>query len=253
MRPDTDNSRAHRFADFTHASYARLLALARGKYVFRTYDSFDPGEQFVLWRHDLDFSIEDALPLARLEAAAGVRCSYFIDLHCAFYNPFEAANLRAVAEIAGLGHEIGLHFDFVLSGAADEGSLARKLGHEAGILAGQYGVPVRAFSFHNPSPAALAFDAPRYAGLVNTYAARFRDEVGYCSDSNGHWRFERLEDVLARPASGPLQVLTHPTWWTEEVMSPREKIRRTVAGRGDAILRGYEDQLARTGRKDIDW
>ncbi|HEX2544604.1 MAG TPA: hypothetical protein VHL79_06990 [Ramlibacter sp.] len=253
MRPATDNSKAYRFEDFTHEAYARLLALASRQYVFRGYDSFGPGERFVLWRHDLDFSIVDALPLARIEAEAGVRASYFVHLHCDFYNPFDARSLRAVAEIAALGHDIGLHFDFVLAGVKDAVALAARVQQEAGFLQAQYGVPVRAFSFHNPTPEALAFDAQSYGGLVNTYGAYFRTQVAYCSDSNGHWRHERLEDVLARPAAGPLQVLTHPTWWTAQVMSPREKIERTVQHLGASILADYTATLANHGRKDIDW
>jgi hypothetical protein len=253
MRAETANSVAYRFADFTHAAYERLLALAKARYRFRLFHEFAPGEMVVLWRHDLDFSIEDALPLARMEAAAGVRCTYFVNLRSEFYSPFEARSLRAIAEIAALGHEIGLHFDFAVSPAADAPELERLLRQEAAILAGEYRVPVRAFSFHNPTQAALAYDAPAYAGLVNTYAARFRSDVAYCSDSNGHWRFDRLEDVLARPAARPLQVLTHPTWWTAEVMSPHEKVRRTVAQAGARLLADYEATLARHGRKDIDW
>lgn len=253
MQAPTERSVAYHFADFTHANYERLLALAARQYVFRQYDDYDLQERFVLWRHDLDFSVQDALPLARMEAAAGLRCSYFVNIHSEFYNAFEAGNMRAIAEIAGLGHAIGLHFDFALAGVASERELGERLAEEAGALRSQYRVPIRAFSFHNPTPAALAFDEPAYAGLANTYAARFRTEVGYCSDSNGHWRFDRLEDVLARPATRPLQVLTHPTWWTAQVMSPKQKIERTVAGLGAGILDAYVATLAGNGREDIDW
>lgn len=253
MRPATENSVAYRFADFTHEAYARLLELARRQYTFRGYEDFDRQERYVLWRHDLDFSLVDALPLARMEAAAGVRASYFVHLHCDFYNPFDARSLRAVGEIAALGHAIGLHFDFALAGVRDAQGLAAKVQQEAGMLQAQYGVPVGAFSFHNPTPEALVFDADRYGGLVNTYARYFRNEVAYCSDSNGHWRYERLEDVLARPAKGPLQVLTHPTWWTPQVMSPKEKIERTIEQLGASVLADYTATLAENGRKDIDW
>lgn len=253
MRPDTPNSTRYHFCDFTHAAYERLLALAARQYRFRLYHDFEPHETFVLWRHDLDFGIEDALPLARMEADAGVRCTYFVNMRSEFYNAFEARSLRAIAAIAGLGHAIGLHFDFGLAGVSDAAGLERCLRREAAILADEYGLPVQAFSFHNPTEAALAFDAPAYAGLVNTYAAGFRRDVAYCSDSNGHWRFDRLEDVLSRPATRPLQVLTHPTWWTPEVMSPHEKVQRTVGGAASALLAGYEALLARHGRKDIDW
>ena len=91
-----------------------------------------------------------------------------------------------------------------------------------------------------------------YAGMVNTYARRFRQDVAYCSDSNGYWGHERLRDVLARPAQGPLQVLTHPSWWTPEVLSPRQRLVKAMDIQKDAILAMYAGVLAAAGRPDID-
>lgn len=253
MTRTTPNSQRYRFEDFTHEHYRDLLQLARSRYVFRLYDEFRRGEKFVLWRHDLDHSVADAVPLARLEAQTGVRATYFVHLYGDFYNPFARANLVHLEEIAGLGHAIGLHFDFTHHRIADEQSLCERLRIDAGRLEMETGLPVRAFSFHNPTQAALAFDADAYAGLVNTYARYFRQQVAYCSDSNGHWRHERLHDVLSRPADRPLQALTHPSWWTQEVMSPREKIERVLAQHRATVLGRYTGTVAAAGRQDIDW
>jgi hypothetical protein len=70
--------------------------------------------------------------------------------------------------------------------------------------------------------------------LLNTYGEYFRKKVFYCSDSNGHWRFKRLKDVLEdTPENVPrLQVLTHPVWWTEESMSPKKRFAKCIKGRG---------------------
>ncbi|WP_167784713.1 hypothetical protein [Ramlibacter rhizophilus] len=250
---ETANSVKYRFADFTHEHYRELLAKAGERYVFRTYEDFVPGEAFVLWRHDLDFSVADALPLARIEAEQGVRATYFVLLNGDFYNPFSRANLERLREIVGLGHAIGLHFDFAHHRPADEADLCRHVRSDAQRLEDACGVPVRAFSFHNPVAESLAYDADRYATLVNTYARYFRDEVAYCSDSNGYWRHQRLQDVLDAPATRALQVLTHPTWWTAEVMSPHEKVERTVAELGRTLLHDYAAVLAAHGREDIDW
>ncbi len=247
----TATSTRYRFEDFTHAQYRSLVVLAKTKYVFRTYSDFVPGERFVLWRHDLDFSIADALPLARIEAEEGVRGNYFIHLNGDFYNPFSPANLRRICEIASLGHSVGLHFDFEHHRPADLASMSGQLEGDAQRLRQASGLPVQAFSFHNPTQEALAYDAQTYAGLVNTYARYFRQEVGYCSDSNGHWRHRRLRDVLEEEPQRPLQVLTHPTWWTEEVMSPREKIERTLRDMSAAVLADYTTALAAAGRKDV--
>lgn len=253
MSRDTVNSRRYRFDDFTHEQYRRLLDLARQRYAFRLYDDFRPDETFVLWRHDLDFSISDALPLARMEADAGIRATYFVHLNGDFYNPLTRENLDQLGAIAALGHAIGLHFDFGHHRIADEATLRARLRADAERLRAESGLPVRAFSFHNPGPSALAYDGESYEGLVNTYSRYFRRDVAYCSDSNGHWAHERLAEVLERTPQRPLQVLTHPTWWSAEVMSPRQKIEAAAAAAATSMLDRYTAALAAAGRPDIDW
>lgn len=241
----------YHFEDFTHSQYRSLVALAKTKYVFRTYTDFVAGERFVLWRHDLDFSVADALPLACIEAEEGVRGNYFVHLNGDFYNALSRSNLKHLESIASMGHSIGLHFDFPHHRPADEADMRRLLRADASLLQDACGQAVRAFSFHNPTPDSLVYDAQEYEGLVNTYARFFREEVSYCSDSNGYWRHGRLADVLDLAPSRPLQVLTHPTWWTAEVMSPRKKIERAITEMGQAVLADYTEALRRAGREDI--
>lgn len=253
MTRTTANSVRYRFDDFTHEQYAQLLQFAQVRYVFRGFSDFKREEMFVLWRHDLDFSVSDALPLAEIEARAGVRATYFVHLNSNFYNPFSNDNRAHLKEIARLGHEIGLHFDFEYHCVGGEEMLEACVLADARRLQEELALPVRAFSFHNPTPAALAFDRESYAGLVNTYARYFRQTVGYCSDSNGHWAYDRLHDVLQEAPVRPLQVLTHPTWWTAEAMAPRQKVRATLEAHASTVFGQYRAMLAAAGRPDIDW
>ena len=47
--------------------------------------------------------------------------------------------------------------------------------------------------------------------MINAYAKYFKDNVEYCSDSNGYWRHQRLENFLNNKHD-KIQVLTHPVW-----------------------------------------
>jgi hypothetical protein len=103
-----------------------------------------------------------------------------------------------------------------------------------------------------PDAQSAQYGEPEYCGLVNTYADYFRSSVGYCSDSNGYWRYRRLEDVLTAAEDRSLQVLTHPSLWTDEVMSPRQRVLRCVNGRAEKAMAWYDHALKAGGRENVD-
>ncbi|MBA3593216.1 MAG: hypothetical protein H0W47_05395 [Polaromonas sp.] len=237
--------------DFTVNAYRELLKLAKLNFVFASYDEIPWASRFVLWRHDCDYSLNRAHALATVEAAEGVRATYFLNPHCEFYNLFERSQYRLVREILEMGHKIGLHFDAAFHDVVDEDSLSAHVQREAALLEGLYGVKPSVFSFHNPAASHLACDAEVYGGLLNCYSGRLKAEVPYCSDSNGYWRFRRLPDVLAEAADPCLQVLTHPGWWQDKVSPPRQRIFRSVYGRAKATMQLYDDGLDVHGRENL--
>src|SRR6266513_2864721 len=100
-----------RFSDFTRSNYRKLLGLAKQRYVFRSFENFIRGESFVLWRHDVDFSMHAAARLAEIEHDEGVQATYFVHLHNEFYNLLESTTWARLKRIIAQGHSIGLHFD----------------------------------------------------------------------------------------------------------------------------------------------
>ena len=184
----------------------------------------------MLWRHDVDYSVHRAVALARARGRAGARATYFVSLHSDLYNVLEPAVHDRLREIAALGHWIGLHFD---AGFYADGTLDERAAWEGRVLAEALEVPVEAVSLHNPSVSGTeAVDVEVLGGMVHAGARSVRDTYAYVSDSNGYWRFERLAEMLAAGAHERLHVLTHPEWWQEEPMSPRERILRCIDGRG---------------------
>ncbi len=247
----TANAEKFRFDDFTRENYRRLLDLAGSNYAFRIYHNFDPQERFILWRHDVDFSPQAAMKLAEIEAAEGVQSTYFVCLHSEFYNLLDADCTRCVKACLSLGHDIGIHFDSDYYGLMSEQQLEDRLDWERNLLEDLFAAEVKAFSFHNPTESTLGCDKWSYAGVINTYAHYFRSKVGYCSDSNGYWRFSRLEDVLRSGEHEALQVLTHAGWWQTQAMSPHDRIERCIRGRADRTRALYQSTLAASGRQDV--
>ncbi len=227
-------------SDFTINGYQELLTIAKRRYTFASYNAIPWGQKFVLWRHDCDYSLNRAHALAKIEASEGIQATYFLNPHCEFYNLFENKQHRLVLDIIEMGHKIGLHFDAAFYNTSNEVQLGGQISAEAKLLEGLYGVKPLAFSFHNPVAAHLNCEKEAYGGLVNCYSRRFKAEVPYCSDSNGYWRFRRLKDVLTQATDPCLQVLTHPGWWQEVAMPPRQRIFRSAYGRAAATLRDYD-------------
>jgi hypothetical protein len=238
-------SGAFAIPDFTEERYRAVLDKAAGRFRFCRLGEQGNSPGVALWRHDIDFSPQRALALARIEAKMRVVASYFVLLGSAFYNPFEGAVSDVLREIAALGHDLGLHYDaHAIDGPTDHH--VERIGFEANALSRHLGVPFRSFSLHNPSVSPdVQLDNPSYAGLMNASASALRTQFTYVSDSNGRWRHESLEDVLDNPASVRVYALTHPEWWTPESIPPNARVHRCIEGRATRVAADYRAFLTK--------
>lgn len=237
--------------DFTMVEYCSLLRLAKsGGYRFCAYTALPLNERSVLWRHDIDMSLNRAVRMAEVEAEEGVSSTFFIYLHSEFYNVLEAGQLRLAKRLVELGGRIGLHFNPTFHNIANESELEYWIKKEADVLTDLLKVEVAAFSFHDTNPFILSCEKSDYGGLVNCYSSYFKKEVSYCSDSNGIWAYQRLRDVLQKATEPRLHVLTHPEWWQETAMEPREKVFRSADGRARKVVGDYVNGVAAFGRPD---
>lgn len=244
----------HSFADFTETEFRNLLRLAKANWPFASFTEYRRPGRRCLWRHDVDNSMHRAYRIACIEAEEGLCATYFVSLHDRFYNCLEDDVAYRVRAIRDLGHQIGLHFDpcFYEGRLDTEAALERWLGLERHMLEAFFDTEVKAFSFHNPTVSAWArANLEEVAGMVNASSQFIRDHYGYCSDSNGYWRFRRLRDVLEAATDEKLHVLTHPIWWTPEPMSPRDRVSRCIDGRAARQHREYDHFLAQHGRKNV--
>ncbi len=240
------------FEDFTEKSYSATLDLARKYWRFVGFGSTCE-EPHVLWRHDVDISPQRALKSAEIEHGMGLKTTYFLLMHSPFYNLFEPSVRDIVRRIRALGHDFGLHFDVSFhQDNADFAALERNVAGEAEMIADFTETKLTSISFHHPTEHALAtFNQDRICGLVSAYGRTLRERYRYVSDSNGYWRFSRLQDVLTSRVDPLLQVLTHPEWWTPEAQSPRSRIVRAVEGRAARVLAEYDALLEKDGRVNV--
>lgn len=244
----------YHFEDFTETNYRNIIRMAKKVYKFISYEEAECTGRNVLWRHDLDYSVHRALKLAQIEYEEGIKSTYFIYLHSDSYNAMEKEVADRIHKIVGLGHEIGVHFEPSFYGLVNSNMsrLEEYLKMEKNMLEEVFEKKIWAFSFHNPDTGDwLKLDQYKVAGLINAYSKTIKQKYSYCSDSNGYWRFRRLEEVIKAAEDENLQVLTHPEWWTPEILSPRNRILRSINGRAQNQIEAYDSLLQKMGRENI--
>lgn len=241
------------FKDFTSDNYLRLLRLIKTKFKVTEFSRYNLDEKFAIIRHDVDFSVQRALKIAQIEAKEGIRAHYFILLHSEFYNLIEKRNAAQIKEIVSLGHNVGLHFDTSFYDIKSEEELVKNLTIEKQFLENVFEINIDDFSFHITNDYTSTCTKDYYAEMLNVYSDSIQKHISYCSDSNGYWRYKRLEDVINDNNTRNLQILTHPELWQDEIMSPRQRVMRCIKGRAVYTEDWYNGILELNKRENIDW
>ena len=236
--------------DFTYEGYKQLLETAKEAHIFRSYEDYSKDELFILWRHDVDCDLENALTLAEIESTNDVAATYFVLLRNVHYNLFEKRSLYLLKEIIRGGHQVGLHFDCHFYDSYRLDDVEKFLGKEKEILEDLTENAVKVFSFHNPTPEILEMQLKSYAGMHNTYSSYFREEVAYASDSNGYWRHDSIIKVIRENPNRGVQVLTHPIWWQQEAIPPKQRMHKFIDEQAEKRKSDYNAALKSFGREN---
>ncbi len=197
--------------------YRELLEAAQaGGYRFAFFEG-SPQPGTVLLRHDVDLSLDAALRMAEVEAAAGAQATYFLMTGSVFYNLNSHEGERALERLRELGHRVGLHAVYPRAELDDRFE------------------PVLAW--HNPDPDYMR--AP-VDGAINVMESPWFDPETYRSDSNQHWRSGCPHEELRAGAFPWLQLLTHPEIWVYPGTRMGETMRSMLEEEKERRL----DQLA---------
>jgi len=214
---------------FSYGHYRQALEAARSNYAFAVFD--DPpadGRPFILLRHDVDFSLDAALRMARIESELGVHSTYLVLLH-AHYNVLGPPGFAQLREIVGLGHRLGLHYDLAFY-ARNGLSASETIRRESAVLEDRFGTPVSLVAEHNPGRVPRPADLD-FGPLLDAYSPDFTREIEYLSDSCQSWRQGCFCGFLDPSRHQRLQVLVHPLWWSEDGRSADEALRDHTAAR----------------------
>jgi len=248
--------------DFTFDAYAELLAVLDREGVepltVREYVGHDDlPDRFAVLRHDVDRKIDNALRMARLEAARDVASTYYFRVPATF-------DPALLERVEALGHEVGYHYEDLDRADGDElrarDAFRENLRRVRAVCdvdtVCMHGNPLTPHDNRDMWPDPPRFDD--YDLLGEAYLSMDFDDVTYFSDTGRTWRDGKLKvkdhtrgegdktiraattgdlvDLVSHGAIDRACLLVHPDRWADTGLEQLEN--RLRDGAVNAVKRG---------------
>lgn len=226
--------------DFTYRGFSAFIShLKENDFVFCSfYDYLE--ESCIVLRHDVDFSLEEALVMAKLESRLEARSTYFVLLSSPFYNIFNIRSKEIINHILELNHDIGLHFDPANYQVESYEHLFTLINNEISILNGILDRDISFYSFHRPASNPSYFDQlkcdERYV-----HSDKF-ESLKYISDSRMHFR-ENIFSLIKNNASKSYQINLHPIWYKQEFADIETRLLSFVKASENKTIELVEENI----------
>jgi hypothetical protein len=226
--------------DYSLESYRLIIERALGagyRFLPFTLDAAPKAKRIYL-RHDVDYSLEMALELARVNAALGVSGTFCVLLRSQIYNLLSSWSLELVEQLHGLGQHIALH---ATTSKSEVNEIETELRADFEFARRNIPMMSEVFCWHNPTSDVLEQTASfeRMAGLVNAYGTRFTRDMAYFSDSNMRHSVEDFLGYVEGAEHTALQLLFHPFNWVAGGSSMRD----VLAGTWQYVIREREEEM----------
>ena len=189
-------------------------------------------KKFCVVRHDIEFSIDRALKMARIEAdELGISSTYTVQLRNNTYNALSEKNIKAIQEINELGHKIGLHQNPPnLSASKITENIQRDI-QVSELLAWYVQVDdlincIGELFFHY-----FKKEKPKTLNVT------------YLSDSNNLWKFGHPLEVDFSKVQ-KLHVLMHPFSWTESGYQNYSNFVSLIRERNQELLHSMNSETS---------
>lgn len=210
--------------NFSYQEYRTIINLIRKHLpIIRFDDVTCSTEKYCVIRHDVEFSIERALQLAKVESYLDIQSTYVFQICNNNYNPFSHKNRDLIHEIHQLGHDIGVHVHLGNFEESKE-SVEYYIIKQAQLLSLALDYPINKFSIHRPLRKHIenVLTIPGYINMSDakffTYTESFDIytlPVLYLADSNHSWKYGNPLKIDFSKIN-KMQLNCHPFSWTEE-------------------------------------
>lgn len=234
---------------FSFEDYKEIIRIIKSTGRYANYKEALNRDKFILMRHDVEYSVERAYNLSKVEASMDFTSTYFFQWTNNSYNILSRKNMDMVKDMHERGHEIGLHY--ALNGMTDMEQARKQIVKEINIISEMFGFKVDTFSVHRPSKDILRENI-KLPGIINAYQDEFftfaenvtadtQIAVKYMSDSNHTWRYGYPDEknILGHDK---VQILTHPFAWTKEGYDNFDNYKTLVTEKTEEVIHSINNE-----------
>ena len=245
---------------FSYTEYRNIITLVKNSLPIMDFSEVNEEvNTFCVLRHDIEFSIDRALTMARIEHDdLGVHSTYTVQLRNNTYNALSQKNIEVIQEIESMGHYIGLHQNPPMM---DDDELVDYILKDIETLEHYYGFEVDRFAFHrcgsNPGILEKYVEVP---DKINCYAKDFFHyfkgdtpedlRVHYLADSNHDWKYGHPFSIDYWDIPQKMQLLTHPYSWTDEGYDNLDNYTELIRERNEELVHSMNTET-KTFPKEI--
>tara|TARA_R110002110_G_scaffold3187_5_gene16390 strand:+ start:2699 stop:3379 length:681 start_codon:yes stop_codon:yes gene_type:complete len=172
------------------------------------------GKEFTVLRHDVEFSPERALKLAKINEELNVQGTFFFQVFSDAYNTLSDNTKTFIYRILDLNQKIGLHV--YVSTCFNWQGLEKEIVLQKSIL--KTIINVDRLSFHRPKRWMLEKKEDYICDLLNVYGPSFFElgqpnKIKYFADSNHTWKYGHPLEIHDYKK---IQLNLHVDSWSKE-------------------------------------
>ena len=189
-------------------SYLNFINKLKRFYKFKYFDEKINNHNNIILRHDVDYDLDYALNIAKLNSKLRIKSTFFVLLRSNFYNLLSDRSINILKQIYCLGAKIGLHYDETIYTK----NFRKNFLKEIEILENFLNKKINIISFHRPSIKLLNKNK-KYFNFNHAYMSKFTKNIKYYSDSMNQFRFGNPLKSEEFKSKKSMQILLHPIWW----------------------------------------
>lgn len=208
---------------FSYEDYRKIMKIIQKSGKMENFYTARGKSQYVIMRHDVEFSVDRAYRLAKLEFDEGFLSTFFFQFRNNAYNLLSKKNLDLVNKIHEMGHYIGLHYH--ACGADSLEQVKAEIIEQMKMMNQIFNFKIDIFSIHRPSKELLKANI-KLDQLINAYQDDYFTfvedmeqqvpKVRYLSDARHRWNYGLYPDEQTINEKNKVQILTHPYSWNEQ-------------------------------------